>query len=166
MLTIRLKARAVRLVEALASSSLLIMLLVGSDACTPCAHDIRVLYVYGKILDSQTSEGATDAAVGGRTFTDGEQTDYVGPFIYDGSPTFPPPQEDGTFEVAFTRRSQFCQDFVTEFPPPDRIEIIVVRGDCEQTFSIDINEGTVVDLDFPGDVLELNDPILVGPCTE
>ncbi len=53
-----------------------------------------------------------------------------------------------------------------EFPRPDRVEIIVVRDGCEQAFLIDINEDTVVDMDFPDDVIELKDPILVPPCEE
>ena len=76
------------------------------------------------------------------------------------------PEEDGTFQVWFTRRPHSCGDVVTEFPRPDQVEIIVVRDGCEQTFLIEINEDTVVNLDFPDDVLELKDPILVGPCVE
>ena len=52
------------------------------------------------------------------------------------------------------------------FPRPDQVEIIVVRDGCESSFLIDINEETVVDLDFPDDVIELKDPILVPPCEE
>ena len=74
------------------------------------------------------------------------------------------PDEDGTFKITFTRLSESCQDVFTEFLQPDRIEIIVARGDCQYTFSIDINEDTVVDMAFPDDTLELKDPILVPPC--
>lgn len=134
--------------------------------CFPCAHDVAVLFVHGEVLDAETLQGATDAAIGGRTFTNAEETDWVPPLIFDGSATFPPPEEDGTFRVEFTRRSHYCRDVVTEFPPPDQIEIIVVRDGCEQTFRIEINEDTVVDMGFPEDVLELKDPILVEPCAE
>ena len=47
---------------------------------------------------------------------------------------------------------------------PDQVKVIVVRDGCEQTFVIDINEDTVVDLDFPDRVIELKEPILVSDC--
>lgn len=50
------------------------------------------------------------------------------------------------------------------FPPPDQVEVIVLRGACEERFMIDINEDTVVDIEFPDDVIELKEPILVPPC--
>ncbi|MCH7885335.1 MAG: hypothetical protein IIC01_08805 [Planctomycetes bacterium] len=49
---------------------------------------------------------------------------------------------------------------------PDQIEVTVVRDGCESSFLIDVNEDTIVDLDFPDDVIELTDPILVPPCEE
>jgi len=64
------------------------------------------------------------------------------------------------------------------FPTPTRIEVIVVRDGCEQTFSIDINDDTVVsipsdeidpeivDPNFQNDAVELREPILVPPCPE
>ena len=122
------------------------------------------LRVRGKLLDTNRLEGATDAAIGGRAFSDGEVTDFVPPFIYDGSPAFPPPEEDGRFLLAFTSSAVLCSLNMPGFPRPDRIEIIVARGDCQYTFSIDINEDTVVDMTFPDDTLELKDPILVPPC--
>ena len=57
-----------------------------------------------------------------------------------------------------------CKPPVEEFPRPDRVEVIVVREDCEFSFLIDINEDTVVDMTFPEDVIELKDPILVPAC--
>ena len=163
-MTMRMKGRAAGLVSEFASTSLFILLFVGSNGCRPCPRNVAFLCVQGKILDSQTLEGATDTVVGGRTFTDGEQTDFYPPRIYDDSPTSRVPDEDGTFKITFTRLSESCQDVFTEFLQPDRIEIIVARGDCQYTFSIDINEDTVVDMAFPDDTLELKDPILVPPC--
>jgi hypothetical protein len=55
---------------------------------------------------------------------------------------------------------------VPSFPPPDEIVVTVVRQACTQQFTIGINEDTVVDVDFPDDVIELKDPILVPPCEE
>ena len=152
------------LVGEFVSTSLFILFLAGGNGCGPCAFNIEGLSVHGRILDNQTLEGATDTVVGGRTFTDDEETAFRAPVIYDSRPTARVPQEDGEFEIGFSRSSKSCQDFVYEFPRPDRIEIIAARGDCQYTFSIDINEDTVVDMTFPEDTLELKDPILVPPC--
>ena len=123
------------------------------------------LSVHGKVLDAETLEPATDAAVGGRSFTAGEETNWAPALIYDGTPNGPAPEDDGTFVVWFeSPASAPCEACAPEFPRPDRIEIIVARGDCQYTFSIDINEDTVVDMTFPEDTLELKDPILVPPC--
>ena len=130
------------------------------------------LVLRGKVFDSVSLEPLRDVALGGRTFTDGRETDYLSALIFDGTANNPPPAIDGTFDLMFSVTKGFCTNPFAqpvsppEFPRPDRIEIIVIRGDCEQTFSIDINEDTVVDLDFPGDVLELKDPILVEPCAD
>ena len=140
--------------------------LMTFGGCLPCPLTGVRLFLRGKVLDAETLRGATDAAVGGRTFTEGEETDRVSPLIYDGSATFPPPEEDGTFQVEFNLNSPSCGPPILEFPRPDQVEVIVVRDGCEQTFIIEINEDTVVDMDFPDDVIELKDPILVGPCEE
>ena len=141
------------------------VLVVCLSQVVGCGDYWPTLRVSGKLLDAETLEGATDAALGGRTFTDGEETEFVVPFIYDGSRNLPGPEEDGTFVVGFSSGpvpSSYSAH--AEFPRPDRIEIIVVRGDCQYTFSIDINEDTVVDMTFPDDTLELKDPIIVPPC--
>ena len=134
--------------------------------CRPFCDVAAVLFVRGRVLDTETLEGLSNASVGGRAFTNGEETDYVAPFIFDGSPTFPPPAEDGTFGVEFSTPLMPCQDPPPEFPRPDQVEVIVVRDGCEQQFMIDISDDTVVDMDFPDDVIELKDPILVPPCED
>jgi len=55
---------------------------------------------------------------------------------------------------------------VSQYPPPDQIVVMVEREACEQEFTIDLNENTVVDLDFPAGVIELTDPILLPPCDQ
>jgi hypothetical protein len=110
------------------------------------------LLVRGKLIDTETGDPVTEAAFGGRTFTNGEETDSFAALISDGSPTLPPTSEDGEFEIPFAEWPLPCGPPAPEFPPPDQIEVIIVRDGCEQTFLIDINEDTVVDLEFPDPV--------------
>jgi len=129
------------------------------------------LIVRGQLFDAETEQPVAGAAIGGRTFTDGEETDYSAPVIFDGTPQGPVSAEDGTFREEFsTGLVGGCGEPPPEFPRPDQVEIIVVRDGCQQSVFIDINEDTaldVVDPDFPGyDVIELIDPILVPPCEE
>ena len=130
------------------------------------------LLVQGHVLDLDAMRPLVQSAVGGRTFTDGEETDSRSALISGGTPRFPAPSADGSFQVEFITPFMPCTTPpVLEFPVPDQVEIIVVRDDCEQTFLIDINEGTAVFTDdadgaIPHDVLELRDPILVPACDE
>ena len=155
-----------RLCQSWVPSTVCGVFLVQLAGCYACAHGSAVLYVRGQLLDAETLQGISDAALGGRAFTNGEETDWVPALIFDGSPNLPPPEADGTFQVEFTRSPHSCMDVVTEFPRPDQVEIIVVRDGCEQTFLIEINEDSVVDMSFPDDVLELKEPILVEACAE
>ena len=127
--------------------------------------------VRGKLLDTETLEGLSGAALAGRTLTNGQESAVEVAFRLDGTPTFPLTAEDGSFRIRFfvSPRCSELRDpgFVPpEFPNPDQLSIIVVRDACEQTFLIDINEDAVVDLSFPDDVIELKDPILVPPCED
>jgi len=129
------------------------------------------LVLSGTVVDADTLAGLSDVVVAARSLTGGDETDAtrfaqgIGPF----------PAEDGSFELMFSRLQgsffglpglllgQSMPPF-SGFPPPDQVEVIVLRGACEERFLIDINEDTVVDLEFPGDVIELQNPILVPPC--
>jgi len=83
-------------------------------------------------------------------------------------------EEDGSFEhFLIEGYGGACACVLDLFIPdspgptrPDQVEIIVVRDDCEQIFRIDLTADTVVDLDFPNDVIELRDPIIVEPCED
>ena len=142
------------------------LIAVQISGCFPCGTygDQRLLKA--RLLDSETLEAPADVIkIAAWTSTDGEYTGSG-----SGGRTILPSPEDGSFELWV-----FSSDFVSscgssvpgnipEFPPPDEIRVIVEREDCEQTFSIDINEDTVMDMTFPDDTLELKDPILVPPC--
>jgi len=137
-------------------------------ACTSWIHGciyadcLNTLIVRGRLIDAQSLDAIAGAAIGGRAFTGGVETDFIPAIIFDGSPNLPLSSEDGDFEQYFSTPLGSCP--APEFPRPDRLEIIVVRDDCEQSFFIDINAETVVDPTAPDDVLELREPILVPPC--
>ena len=123
------------------------------------------LVVRGILLDADTDVAVTDAAVSGSTFTEGQVTDSVNPLTSKGIPSFPPPGEDGSFELLFATGSLTpCPP--PEFPHPDQVEVVVLGGGCEQRFMIDINEETVIDIGFPDGALEFKDPIRVPGCEE
>ena len=127
-------------------------------------HCVSFLFVRGTLLDRNEGTGLSGAPVGGRAFADGEELDFSSPTTRSGDSNEPPSGEDGGFLLEFSTPLMGCPP--TPFPRPDQVEIIVVRDGCESSFLIDINEETVVDLDFPDDVIELKDPILVPPCEE
>ncbi|MCH7884392.1 MAG: hypothetical protein IIC01_03995 [Planctomycetes bacterium] len=140
-------------------------------ACVPCGTMFDGVTLRGRVADADTSLPIDDAVLGGRSFTGGEETDFVPPFTRFGTQNGPSATEDGSFQLGFVVIGGTCQGFLgnatpPEFPRPDRVEIIVARDGCEQSFLIDVNEDTVVDLSFPDDVIELKDPILVPPCEE
>ena len=122
-------------------------------------------WVRGTLLDADSLTAVQDAAVGGRTFTDGEETDFVSPLSSLGNPQFPLSTEDGSFVLSLSEGFMGYRPF----PRPDRIEVIVVRDGCEQSFMIDINEDTAVDLEdmeLWDTGVELKGPILLPPCEE
>ncbi len=130
---------------------------LSPGSCSP------YLYMRLELLDAETETPVTDAAVGGKTFTEGELTASVNPLTSGGIPTFPPPADNGSCELLFSEGSLTpCPP--PEFTRPDQVEVVVLGRGCVQTFVIDINEQTVVDMDFPDDVIELKDPILVPSC--
>jgi hypothetical protein len=119
------------------------------------------------VLDAETLEALTGAAVGGISSTDGEETQSILAFSQaEGGPGV---AEDGSFQVTFSNAVPcLAQD---RFPRPDRVHVSVVREACRKGFPIDINEETAVFLDLsdsttPVDVIELNHPLLVPPCGE
>jgi len=164
----RERALVLILVTALAS-----LQVVGCLECLIFADPIDHRSLRGIVLDADAFEGLSGAAVGGRTFTNGEVTAVTSALKLDGTPNVQLTGEDGAFGVGFVvGGAPACQTPLgprlppPEFPRPDQIEVTVARDGCEQTFLIDVNEDTVVDLDFPDDVIELKDPILVPPCEE
>ena len=117
----------------------------------------------GQLLDEATLSPVADAAIGGRSFTVGVETDYTPPFTSLGDLNGPPSGVDGGFETEFWTGIVPC-DPPPEFPRPDEVELIVARDECVFVFTIEINEETVVDMTFPDDVIELIEPILVPAC--
>ena len=140
------------------------LLALISSACYPCGTAVDTLFVRARLVDAETQLEVQEVSVGGRIFTGGEETEYA-PILFA-------PDAFGMVDLEFVLLSGFCTYLGEQYPPPeelptpDRLEIIIIRNDCQQTFSIDISEDTVVDMAFPDDVLELKDPILVEPCEE
>lgn len=129
--------------------------------------------VHGRFLSSDTQEPLTDVLYGGRLLVGGEEIDSTPAIIMGGSANYPPPAEDGSFALGFVEAHVgqcglfFLLDLSRpELTRPDEVEVIIVRDACEQTIRIEITEETVVDFDFPGDVIELSDPVLVPPCDQ
>lgn len=79
------------------------------------------------------------------------------------------PDEDGHFRIAVWSRDsgQVCDGRIireAEFPPPDRLTVVVPRDGCGPAYiEIELNEATVVDPSVPDGVIELTEPIVV-PC--
>ena len=148
-------------------SGLSLFVVLACAGCLPsdCAAQLRLR---GKVLDQDTLDGLSDAVLGGRSFTGGAETGYFPPFDWLGLPNGPSPAPDGTFQALFSTGITPCSE-LAPFPRPDRIEIIVARHECTQSFMIEINDETaiVVDEEDPYNVVvELVDPILVPPCEE
>jgi len=141
--------------------------------CVPCGIFKRSLYLEAQLLDEETGDAISDAGVGGFLYTEGDATSYRDPLGATGEADRLPPDADGRFRLRFfaPEFSEVCRTgpfapagYDPPFPTPDRLELIVVRDECEQQVSIDINEDTVVDMSFPDNVLELKEPILVPAC--
>jgi hypothetical protein len=135
-------------------------------AClSPCGSLRATRALRAVVLDSATLRGLTEAAVTVVTITEGVETGAGSTITARGET---PPAPDGSLQLTL-----YSSDLggncgnppkVPFFPPPDQVEVTVVRGACEEQFLIDINADTIVDLKFPDDVIELKDPILVPPC--
>jgi len=161
-----------KLLSGLALTGVLALAL-GVHGCVPCAAFKRSLYLESQLLDEETGDAISDAAVGGFLYTGGEATSYRDPLGATGEGDMLPPDEDGRFRLRFfaPEFSEVCgtgpfapAGYDPPFPTPDRLELIVVRNGCEQRFTIDLNKDTVVDMTFPDNVLELKDAILVPAC--
>ena len=134
-----------------------------------CGMAVKEYVVTGSILDSDSMQGLSDAFIGGRILTEGVETVFVPAVFGHGEPSLPAPSPEGTFRVPFGKYEGFSFPGPLpeiDLPAPDQVEVIAVRGDCEQSFLIDLNEDTVVDLTFPENGIELREPILVPPCEE
>ncbi len=145
----------------------LVVCLTQTSACIDIIHGdcVPTLLLRATLVDADVGAPVTNAAVGGKTFTAGEVTDFVNPVESNGFLPVPPPDEDGSFELRFATGSlTACPP--PEFPRPDQVEVIVLGGGCQQTFAIDVNADTVVDIRFPGGIMELKEPIVVPPCPE
>jgi len=103
-----------------------------------------------------------DAVLGGRTFTNDNETAGIAPLTGTGSPNGPSPTADGAFNLRFRQSLGPCPP--AAFPAPDRVEIIVLRDACELSVFVDIDESTVVNPAFPGNTLEFIQPITIPPC--
>ncbi len=143
--------------------------------CGPCGITFppnRI--VRGTVVDAETLEPLDTVLVSVGTVTDGENTG-AGGARRGGSVEI---ASDGSFEmmIEFFDSGSVCgflldnsvilSDTTPDFPAPDKILVIVERDGCEQRIDIEMNEDTVVDLNFPDGVIELIDPILVPPCPE
>jgi hypothetical protein len=127
------------------------------------------LTVRGEVRDALTGEPIGDAPIGGRTITNGLITDGGPAVDQRGEPIMAFTEADGTFALKFF--GLFYDQEIPEpckFTAPDRVQIIIVQGDCEQRLMIPIDEDTAQFFDraYPDDTLELAHPVLVPPCDE
>ncbi len=124
------------------------------------------LPVRGRLVDAESGGAVAGAIVGGRSFTDGVETDDLAPLGINGTPQHLVSEANGSFVLVFNSVFGGCP------PPiilrPDHLEIIVLRDGCEQRFMIEINEDTAqfVDGEFSINELVLTNPILVPPCAQ
>jgi hypothetical protein len=109
------------------------------------------------VFDADTLQGLEGAGVAAVLITGGVETtrDTAAGFITE---------EDGAFSHALIAKGPPCSS-VPNLPIPDQLKLIVTIDGCAKAFLIDINESTVVDLDFPDRVIELKEPILVPACS-
>jgi hypothetical protein len=144
--------------------------LLLAAGCFPVGESCATaLTVRGEVRDAQTNEPIADSPIGGRTITDGLITDGGPAVDSQGEPVRAFTEADGTFALNFAL--YFYEDDVPEpceFPPPERVQIIVVRDDCEQRVMVEISNETAQFFDgpYPDDLLELTAPVLVPPCDE
>jgi len=151
----------------------LLLYFLAHASCLPCGVFRRELILEARVIDEESGNGLSDTPIGGSIFTDDEEWSYRDPLGPRVDADRLPPGADGSFRLRFRSPalSEVCgvppfQRVVYDppLPTPDRLELIVVRDTCEQRVSIDLNEETVVDMTFPGDLLELAAPIRLAPC--
>lgn len=138
--------------------------------CYPCGHIGYPISVMGTLVDSETQEAVGNVPVGGRVLLMDTVLDNKLAVTRSGDPVGPQSSEAGEFRLDFVIIDSWCivsgPDPDAEFLTPDRLEVFVVRDECEMTIVVDINADTVVDLSGPDDVLQLREPIAVPPCDE
>jgi len=148
----------------------LMLILAQVMGCFPCGLAGRSLLLRAVVLNAEALGIPEDVLrIRALTLTEG-QTTGGGGGLFDVVPSL----EDGIVELRLgsSDRATVCgltADALSDLPPypaPDEILVIIEREACEQRFTIEINEDTVVDLSFPDFTIELKDPILLPPCEE
>ena len=136
-------------------------------SCCPLTGG-EYLELRGLFVSDETMLPVVGATFTGRTFTDGEETDFSNSIHHVGKEES---DEQGNFLMLFSNGPFSC-DPVVEFPFPDEIELVISYGECQHEVTIPINDETM-DIGeaqtreaegFPAIVL--TDPILVPPCAE
>jgi hypothetical protein len=141
----------------------------GSPGCIPSClfgDAYGTLFVIGRLRTPETDSPPAGGTVSVRTFTASSETARAEAVVFGEQPTpgLPAPRKEGEFVAPLSTADLGPACRPPTFPRPDRVEVIIVRDGCEQSFFIDINADTVVDLTFPDDIIELKNPILVPPC--
>lgn len=155
---------------------LVALVALAQTGCPVCGDFVITFIVSGKVVDSRTGDPIGGASVSVGLLKDGELIHYTldnayGPSV---SNTLLPPRtaSDGSFALTMTQGERFGTPACTAPAPgtlvpvvPDRMVVGIVPAGCPgQNVFLDINEETVVDLSFPGDVIELKEPIAISPC--
>jgi len=153
---------------------ILVLLLPAMSGCPLLLYGLHpgdcslVLTIQGRLVDTDSGTPLSGAIVGGRIFFENGVKDYV-PLTCGGEPCSLLSLDDGTFGIS---RSTLGPCPPRSYPTPDRIELVVLRDTCETTYSIDVNDDTVDDLDTTDQdegaasnhTIELKEPILVPAC--
>ena len=134
-----------------AASGVIALVLLFGPGCIPHQDCFDVLRVRGRLVDAESGAPVAGAFVGGRALADGVETEYVDPLDQE------PSESDGFFVILFPRSFGPC--LPADFPGPDQLEIIVIRGGCEHRFVVQRES-------LESDVFDLIDPILVPPCEQ
>ncbi|MFQ5414444.1 MAG: hypothetical protein ACE5E6_08300, partial [Phycisphaerae bacterium] len=157
----------------------ILLITVGSScvvaaSCVACLFKGRFIdyvIIKGQVVDADSLAPLPGAFIGARPFVNGEPIGFVSGSASQRSLPVLVTGPDGSFALTLTTGAR--EECATplgptlpppEFPPPDQVEVTVGLVGCQDTFLIDVNADTVVDLTFPDMVLELIDPILVPPC--
>jgi hypothetical protein len=140
------------------SLAIIAISLLGAGCVGDCGDSLPVR---GRLVDAVSGQAVSGASVGGRTITDGSETNFL--------PYGRRSNGDGSFVLVFSSLVP-CHPSPM-FRKPDQLEINVLRDGCEQQatllIEIDADSAQFVDGgDFSVNALELTDPILVPPCEE